>query len=68
MNRKGNNFSTKTKKELCDAVIKGSVKTEIKILLNKYNYSLDDKNDPNNYDKSVQLTLKQTELLYTKSL
>jgi len=37
MNRKGNNFSTKTKKELCDAVIKGSVKTEIKILLNKYN-------------------------------
>ncbi len=68
MNRKGNSFSAKTKKELCDVVIKGSVKTEIKILLNKYIYSLDDKSDPNNYDKSVQLTLKQTELLYTKSL
>ena len=68
MNRKETDFSTKTKKELCDVVIKGSVRTEIKILLKKNNYSLDDKNDPNNNDKSVQLTLKQTELLYTESL
>lgn len=68
MNRKGNNFSAKTKNELCDVVIKGSVRTEIKILLNKYIYSLDDKNDPNNYDKSVQLTLVQTEFIYTESL
>ncbi|MFA7157477.1 MAG: hypothetical protein WC123_07300 [Bacilli bacterium] len=68
MNRKGNNFSAKTKNELCDVVIKGSMQTEIKILLKKYNYSLDDKSDPNNYDKSVQLTIKQTELLYTESL
>ncbi len=36
MNRKGNNFSAKTNKELCDVVIKGSVRTEIKILLKKY--------------------------------
>lgn len=36
MNRKGNNFSDKTKNELCDVVIKGSVQTEIKILLKKY--------------------------------
>ena len=49
-------------------MVRSKIRFEIKLLLKKYNYSLDDKSDPNNYDKSVQLTLKQTELLYTESL
>lgn len=43
--------------------VRSEIRFSIKILLKKYNYPPDDVNDPNNYDKSVQLILEQTELL-----
>src|SRR5690554_6649151 len=46
--------------------VRSEIRFSIKILLKKYNYPPDDVNDPNNYDKSVQLILEQTELLYSE--
>ncbi|NLZ45567.1 MAG: DUF3387 domain-containing protein, partial [Clostridiales bacterium] len=43
---------------------RAKIRFEIKILLKKYNYPPDDPSDPNNYDKSVQLVMEQTELVY----
>ena len=44
--------------------VRSKIRFEIKVLLKKYNYPPDDANDPNNYDKSVQLILDQTELMF----
>lgn len=42
--------------------VRAKIRFEIKLLLKKYNYPPDDPSDPNNYDKSVQLIMEQTEL------
>ena len=44
--------------------VRAKIRFEIKILLKKYDYPPDDPSDPNNYDKSVQLVMEQTELVY----
>ncbi|MBU0996913.1 MAG: type I restriction endonuclease subunit R [Firmicutes bacterium] len=43
--------------------VRAKIRFEIKVLLKKYNYPPDDPKDPNNYDKSVQLIMEQTELV-----
>ena len=43
--------------------VRAKIRFEIKVLLKKYNYPPDDPTDPNNYDKSVQLIMEQTELV-----
>ncbi|MDZ4197342.1 MAG: DUF3387 domain-containing protein, partial [Candidatus Izemoplasmatales bacterium] len=48
--------------------IKAKIRFEIKVLLKKYKYPPDDPKDPNNYDKSVQLIMEQTELLASEVL
>ncbi len=44
--------------------VRAKIRFEVKILLKKYNYPPDDPKDPNNYDRSVQLVLDQTELMF----
>lgn len=43
--------------------VRAKIRFEIKILLKKYKYPPDDPKEPNNYDKSVQLIMDQTELV-----
>ena len=43
--------------------VRAKIRFEIKVLLKKYDYPPDDPKDPNNYDKSVQLIMEQTELV-----
>jgi type I restriction enzyme, R subunit len=43
--------------------IRAKIQFEIKVLLKKYKYPPDDPKDPNNYEKSIQLIMDQTELL-----
>ena len=43
--------------------VRAKIRFEIKVLLKKYNYPPDDPKDPNNYDRSVQLIMEQTELV-----
>jgi len=54
-----------------DWSIRESVRAKIRMivrrLLKKYNYPPDDPNDPNNYDKSIQLIMEQTELVCEKN-
>jgi type I restriction enzyme R subunit len=45
--------------------IRAKIQFEIKVLLKKYEYPPDDPKDPNNYEKSIQLIMDQTELLAT---
>lgn len=45
--------------------IRAGIRFEIKLLLNKYQYPPDDIDAPNNYDKSVDLILQQTELMFS---
>jgi type I restriction enzyme R subunit len=47
---------------------RAKIRFEIKVLLKKYNYPPDDPKDPNNYDKSVQLIMEQTELVCENDL
>lgn len=44
--------------------VRSKIRFQIKVLLRKYNYPPDDKNDPNNYDDSIKLILEQTELIF----
>jgi type I restriction enzyme, R subunit len=46
--------------------IRAKIQFEIKVLLKKYKYPPDDPKDPNNYEKSIQLIMDQTELLATE--
>ena len=48
--------------------VRAKIRFEIKILLKKYNYPPDDPLVPNNYDKSVQLIMEQTELVCENEL
>jgi type I restriction enzyme R subunit len=43
--------------------VRAKIRFEIKILLKKYKYPPDDPKEPNNYDRSVQLIMDQTELV-----
>jgi type I restriction enzyme R subunit len=43
--------------------VRAKIRFEIKVLLKKYKYPPDNPTEPNNYDKSVQLILEQTELI-----
>jgi type I restriction enzyme R subunit len=43
--------------------IRAKIQFEIKVLLKKYKYPPDDPGNPNNYEKSIQLIMDQTELL-----
>jgi len=53
-----------------DWSIRESVRAKIRMivrrLLKKYNYPPDDPSDPNNYEKSIQLIMEQTELVCEK--
>jgi type I restriction enzyme, R subunit len=48
--------------------IRAKIQFEIKVLLKKYNYPPDTPNDPNNYEKSIQLIMDQTELLASETV
>jgi type I restriction enzyme R subunit len=47
--------------------IRAKIQFEIKVLLKKYKYPPDDPKDPNNYEKSIQLIMDQTELLASEA-
>ncbi len=48
--------------------VRAKIRMEIKLLLIKYDYPPDDPNEPKNYDKSVQLVLEQTELMFENKM
>jgi type I restriction enzyme R subunit len=43
--------------------VRARIRMEVRRLLKKYDYPPDDPSDPNNYDKSIQLIMEQTELV-----
>jgi len=43
--------------------VRAKIRMEVRRLLKKYDYPPDDPSDPNNYDKSIQLIMEQTELV-----
>jgi type I restriction enzyme R subunit len=48
--------------------VRARIRMEVRRLLKKYDYPPDDPSDPNNYDKSIQLIMEQTELVCEKEI